>query len=53
MIRNCQESQIYECEVTLLAIEDKISHICELEVRNNLCKMMFLTLGKIHISDIH
>lgn len=35
-----------KCEVTLLAIEDKISHICELEVRNNLCKMMFLTLGR-------
>ena len=40
-----------KCEVTLLAIEDKISHICELEVRNNLCKMMFLTLGKIHMHD--
>lgn len=51
-IYQCKNIEIRrKCEVTLLAIEDKISHICELEVRNNLCKMMFLTLGKIHMHD--
>lgn len=40
-----------QCEDIINKCENKISHISDDKVRNKLCSMMFLSLGKFHMTD--